>query len=80
LAARGALTGEPHVNKSSGARRASQDDLAESLREHPGSKAAEIARAFELPLANISQHLYRGKHGRFESRGDGWHIRDEQST
>jgi hypothetical protein len=24
----------------------------------------------------VSQHLYRGKHGRFEARGDGWHLRE----
>jgi hypothetical protein len=29
-----------------------------------------------VPLTNVSQHLYRGKHGRFEARGDGWHLRE----
>jgi len=78
LAARGSLTGEPRVNAASGARRVSQDEVADYLREHPGSRAAEIARAFSVPLANISQHLYRGKQGRFESRGNGWHLKAEQ--
>jgi hypothetical protein len=79
LAARGSLTGEPRVNAASGARRVSQDEVAEYLREHPGSRAAEIARSFGVPLANISQHLYRGKNGPFESRDNGWHLRDHQA-
>jgi predicted RNA polymerase sigma factor len=78
LAARGTLTGEPRVNAASGARRISQDEVAEYLREHPGSRAAEIARAFEVPLATISQHLYRGKQGRFESHGNGWHVKEPE--
>ena len=78
LGARASLTGVPRVNVSSGARRLSQDEVAEFLRLHPGSRAGEIARALQVPLANVSQHLYRGKHGRFEARGDGWRLRDER--
>ena len=78
LGARASLTGVRRVNVSSGARRLSQDEVAEFLRLHPGSRAGEIARALQVPLANVSQHLYRGKHGRFEARGDGWRLRDER--
>ena len=77
-AARAALTGTraPAGLSDSAGRRVSQDEIAGFLREHPGSKAGDIARAFEVPLTNVSQHLYRGKHGRFEARGDGWHLRE----
>jgi hypothetical protein len=71
-AARAALTGEgpaPQI---------SQDDVAAYLADHPGSRAGVIAKALEVPLARISSHLYRGKHTRFVSRDDGWHLR--QST
>jgi len=77
-AARAALTGTraPAGLSASPGRRVSQDEIADFLREHPGSKAGDIARFFEVPLTNVSQHLYRGKQGRFEARGDGWHLRD----
>ncbi|HEX4036242.1 MAG TPA: hypothetical protein VHX66_17520 [Solirubrobacteraceae bacterium] len=77
-AARAALTGEraPAGLSASGARRLSQDEVADYLREHPGSKAGDIARALDVPLTNVSAHLYRGKRGRFEARGDGWHLRE----
>lgn len=79
VAARAALAGERPVAAAAGAapRRLSQDEIAEYLRAHPGSKAGEIARAFAVPLTNVSQHLYRGKRGRFEARGDGWHLRND---
>jgi DNA-binding transcriptional ArsR family regulator len=76
LAARASLTGESRAGTSSGARRLSQDEIAEFLRSHPGSRAGEIARALDVPLANVSQHLYRGKQGRFEARGPAWHLRE----
>jgi DNA-binding transcriptional ArsR family regulator len=77
-AARAALTGTraPAGLSASRGRRVSQDEIAEFLAEHPGSKAGDIARAFEVPLTNVSQHLYRGKQGRFEARGDGWYLRE----
>jgi DNA-directed RNA polymerase specialized sigma24 family protein len=75
LAARASLTGEARVNAATGARRLSQDEVAEYLRLHPGSRAGEIARALQVPLANVSQHLYRAKHGRFEARGAEWFLR-----
>ena len=76
-AARAALTGErpPAAPRDARGRRLGGEEIVEYLRTHPGSKAGEIARAFEVPLTNVSQHLYRGKHGRFEARGDGWHLR-----
>jgi hypothetical protein len=82
LAARAALTGKPEqtpqtVQPDAVPRRLSRDEIADYLRAHPGSKAGAIARAFEVPLTNVSQHLYRGKRGLFEARGDGWHLRDE---
>ena len=78
-AAREALTGErpPTVAAGAGSRRLGGNEIAEYLRTHPGSKAGDIARAFNVPLTNVSQHLYRGKHGRFEARGDGWHLRED---
>jgi hypothetical protein len=70
-AARAALTGEgpaPQI---------SQDDVAAYLAAHPGSRAGVIAKALGVPLARVSSHLYRGKHTRFVSRDDGWHLRDQ---
>ena len=77
VAARAALTGEsPQPGQSdAGPRRLTRDEIAHYLREHPGSKAGAIAQAFEVPLTNVSQHLYRGKRGVFEARGDGWYLR-----
>jgi len=79
VAARAALTGKPEQTVQSDAvpRRLTRDEIADYLRAHPGSKAGAIARAFEVPLTNVSQHLYRGKRGLFEARGDGWHLRDD---
>jgi hypothetical protein len=51
-------------------------DVAEYLAEHPGSRAGEIAKGLGVPLARVSSHLYRGKHTRFVSREDGWHLRE----
>ena len=51
-------------------------DVAEYLAGHPGSRAGEIARGLGVPLARVSSHLYRGKHTRFVSRADGWHLRE----
>src|ERR1035441_1513232 len=82
VAARAALTGNPEqtvqtVQPDAVPRRLTRDEIADYLRAHPGSKAGAIARAFEVPLTNVSQHLYRGKRGLFEARGDGWHLRDD---
>ena len=82
VAARAALTGQPvqpkavPVQPDAVARRLTRGEIADYLREHPGSRAGAIARAFEVPLTNVSQHLYRGKRGVFEARGDGWYLRD----
>ena len=78
VAARAALTGESPQPPQPDAvpRRLTRDEIADYLREHPGSKAGAIAHAFEAPLTNVSQHLYRGKRGVFEARGDGWYLRD----
>jgi hypothetical protein len=71
-AARSALLGEiPQV-----ADRITQEDVAAYLGEHPGSRAGEIAEGLGVPLARVSSHLYRGKHTRFVSRPDGWHLRE----
>jgi DNA-directed RNA polymerase specialized sigma24 family protein len=75
VAARAALTSEHPVSTPSGARRISQDDVAVFLREHPGSRAGEIAKALGVPLTTVSQHLYRGKRKRFVDKVDGWHLR-----
>jgi hypothetical protein len=73
LAARAALTGEPA--KDAGRGRISQDDVAAYLAEHPNSWPAEIAKALEVPVTNVSAHLYRGKSSRFERGNDGWRLR-----
>ncbi len=73
-AARSALTGERV-----GAKRITQDEIADYLAEHPGSRSGEIARVMGVPLATVSSHLYRGKRRRFESRHDGWYLRTEQA-
>ncbi len=84
VAARAALTGNPvpvqgravPAQPDAVTRRLTRDEIADYLREHPGSRAGAIARAFEVPLTNVSQHLYRGKRGVFEARGDGWYLRE----
>jgi hypothetical protein len=82
VAARAALTGNPvqaqavPAQPDAVARRLTRDEIADYLREHPGSRAGAIARAFEVPLTNVSQHLYRGKRSVFEARGDGWYLRE----
>src|SRR5271154_802417 len=73
LTARAALTGRASVGPARG-RRISQDDIAAFLTEHPGSWPAQIAEALEVPVTNVSAHLYRGKGERFERLKDGWHL------
>jgi DNA-directed RNA polymerase specialized sigma24 family protein len=75
VAARAALTGERVAASGSLVRRVTQDDVAAYLVEHPGVRAAQIARGMGVPLTNISQHLHRGREKRFERREDGWHCR-----
>lgn len=81
IQARETLTGE---RRRSGGdpllRRVTQEEVADFLAEHPGSRAAVIARALGVPLTNISQHLHRGKESRFERRKDGWHLRDSAAA
>jgi hypothetical protein len=73
LAARAALTGEPPVSSSK--TRISQDDVAAFLAENPDSWPADIATALEVPVTNVSAHLYRGKATRFTRGEDGWRLR-----
>ena len=73
LSARAALTGRAGAGPSRG-RRITQDDVAAYLSEHPGSWPAQIADALDVPVTNVSTHLYRGKRDRFERRADGWHL------
>jgi hypothetical protein len=70
-AARAALLGEKTT-----AAQITQGDVAEYLAGHPGSRAGEIAKGLGVPLPRVSSHLYRGKHTRFVSRADGWHLRE----
>jgi hypothetical protein len=56
--------------------RVSQDQIAAFLAEHPGSRPGEIAQALGVTPGRVSAHLYRAKHTRFVSRGDGWHLRE----
>jgi len=58
----------------------SQDDIAAYLTEHPGSRPREIADALGVSSGRVSAHLFRAKHTRFVSRGDGWHLRPEKQT
>jgi hypothetical protein len=73
LAARAALTGKAGAGPARG-KRITQDDIASYLAEHPGSLPAQIAQALDVPVTNISTHLYRAKDERFERRKDGWHL------
>lgn len=73
LAARVALTGKAGGGPAR-AKRISQDDIAAFLAEHPGSLPAQIAEALDVPVTNVSTHLYRAKDDRFERREDGWHL------
>jgi hypothetical protein len=76
LAARTVLTG---TAAPASRRRVSQAEVAAYLAEHPGSWPGEIAQALLAPATNISTHLYRGRHTRYERRDDGWHLRSRQS-
>src|ERR1700740_1807611 len=73
LSARAALVGRAGAGPSRG-RRITQEDGAAYLSAHPGSWAGQIADALDVPVTNVSTHLYRGKHERFERRADGWHV------
>jgi hypothetical protein len=73
LAARAALTGEKPSR--GGKARISQDDVAAFLAEHPDSWPADIAAALDVPVTNVSAHLYRGKTTRFERGEQGWGLR-----
>jgi hypothetical protein len=73
LSARAALTGRSGAGPARG-RRITQDDVAAHLAQHPGSWPADIAAALDVPVTNVSTHLYRGKRDRFERREDGWHL------
>jgi hypothetical protein len=53
--------------------------VAAYLAEHPGTRAGEIVQALGVPLPRVSSHLYRGKHTRFVSREDGWHLRPQKT-
>jgi hypothetical protein len=74
LSARAALTGEagagPWLR-----RRVSKEEVAAYLKEHPGSWPAQIAESLQVPTTNVSTHLYRGRHTRYERRDDGWYLR-----
>jgi hypothetical protein len=76
LSARAALTGRAGAGPARG-RRISQDDVADYLSEHPGSWPVQIAEALDVPVTNVSTHLYRAKSTRFERRSDGWHLRSD---
>jgi hypothetical protein len=73
LSARAALAGEP-ASPPAPRRRISQDDVTAYLADHPGSSPAEIAAALQVPATNVSTHLYRGRHTRYERREDGWSL------
>lgn len=70
-AARATLLGEGPAGQ------ISQEDVAEFLAEHPGSRPREIAQALGVSSGRVSAHLFRAKHTRFVSRPDGWHLRPQ---
>ena len=70
LRARATLLGQPSAGQ------ISQEDVAAHLREHPGARPAEIAKALGVSSGRVSAHLFRGKRSRFVSRGGQWHLRD----
>lgn len=75
LAARRELTGESGPSPVPGVlRRVTRDEVAGFLVEHPGSRAAVIARGLGVALTTISQHLHRGRGRVFERREDGWYV------
>jgi hypothetical protein len=74
LSARAALSGSAAAGPGR-RRRVSRDEVAAYLAEHPGSWPAQIAEAMQVPTTNVSSHLYRGRHTRYERRSDGWHMR-----
>jgi len=73
-AARSTLLGEGPAGQ------ISQDDVAAYLAEHPGARPGEIAQALGVSSGRVSAHLYRAKHTRFVSRGDGWHLRAQKDA
>lgn len=73
LAARAALTGRAGAGPARG-KRISQDDVAAYLAEHPGSSPSQIAAGLEVPVTNVSTHLYRAKNTRFQRKSDGWYV------
>jgi len=73
LAARAALAGRAAAGPARG-KRISQDDIASFLAEHPGSLPAQIAQALEVPVTNVSTHLYRARDERFARKEDCWHL------
>jgi hypothetical protein len=70
LAARSTLLGEGPSGQ------ITQDDVAAYLAEHPGSRPRQIAMALGVTAGRVSAHLSRGKAIRFESRPDGWYVRE----
>jgi hypothetical protein len=74
LSARAALAGEAAMGRAR-RRRLSQHDIAAYLAEHPGATAAQIAETLHVPATNVSTHLYRGRHTRYERREDGGYLR-----
>jgi DNA-directed RNA polymerase specialized sigma24 family protein len=75
LSARAALSGTASSVSQARRRRLSRDEVADYLAEHPGSSPAQIAEALQVPTTNVSTHLYRGRHTRYERHEDGWHVR-----
>jgi len=67
--ARATLLGESPVGQ------VSQDDVAAYVREHPGCRPGEVARALGVSPGRVSAHLYRAKTTRFVSRDGGWYLR-----
>lgn len=75
LQARRAISAEP-LPSPDYIRRLTRSELIEYLREHPGQRATQIARALGVARGTVSGHLHRGRDQLFERRSDGWHVRE----
>ncbi len=74
IAARATLLGESPTGQ------ITQDQVADFLAEHPGSRPRQIAQALGVSSGRVSAHLYRAKTTRFVSRSDGWYLREGSAS
>jgi hypothetical protein len=74
VAARAILDGQAVMTKPRPPR-VSQDDVADYLREHPGSTYLEVANGMGISPTTAAGHLKRGrKTGRFRNEAGKWYL------